>query len=143
MMRMTMNKVLASLGVAIGVLMFLALLPSGATLIFSLLTRYRGNDTVPFITYVFDIVCSALILLLQCADLTAMTFFLTLGRKKGILMSCILLFSGLLVNMLFAVFCMFLTDTSIRITCMYCLVTGMMFLTSALFLSVGRCEVTQ
>ena len=101
-MKTTANRLAGHIGTALGALMFLALIPAGATLIYSLLMRDRGSDTVPFITLGFDLAFSALTVTLQGADLALLVLFLRIGRRSGFMASCAFLFAGLLVNMLFA-----------------------------------------
>lgn len=139
-MKTTVNRFVGYAGTALGVLMFLALIPSGASLIISLMTRERGSDTVPAITFCFAVFFSVLIVALQGADIALLVLFLTVGRKKSLLMSCLFLFGGMLVNMLFAGTYMLLSDTHVRLSAAYCLVIGMLFLTSALALSIGKSE---
>ena len=137
------NRFLGYAGAALGALMFLALLPAGASLIFSLLTRERGNDTVPLITFGFDAVFSVLVLALQAADIALLALLMTAGRRKGLLTSCLFLFGGLLVNMLFAGVCMLISDSHVRMAAMYSFIEGMLFLTSALMLSTGKDKAIQ
>lgn len=138
MMRSTANKLLGGVGTVLGALMFLALIPSGAALIFSLLTHDRGAGSGSLITFVTDVVFSLVTVVLLEADIAMLALFLTVGRRRGLIPSCGFLFCGLLINMVFAGLCMFLADTSGRFPAIYCLIAGMMFLTSALLLSMGR-----
>ena len=139
-MKLTANRLIGSIGTALGALMFLTLIPSGATLIFSLMTRERGSDTVPAITFCFDLAFSSLTLALQGADIAMLALFLTKGRKNGLLTSCVFLFGGLLMNMLFSGMCMLISDAHVRAAAAYCLATGMLFLASALALSIRKSE---
>ena len=139
-MKTTVNRVVGFAGTTLGALMFLALIPPGVSLIISLMTRERVSDTVPAITFCFDLFFSALTVALQGTDTALLVLFLTVGCKKGLLMSCLFLFGGLLVNMLFAGTYMLLYDTHVRLSAAYCLVIGMLFLASALALSIGKSE---
>ncbi|MDO4864370.1 MAG: hypothetical protein Q4A05_09400 [Ruminococcus sp.] len=139
-MKPTVNRLIGGVGTVLGALMFLALIPAGATLIFSLLTRDRGSDTVPLITFAIDVVLSLATVAMQEVDIALLVLFLTAGRRKGLMTSCALMFGGLLVNMLFAGASMLILGNSGRLAIMYCLATGMMFLVSTLFLSVKKCQ---
>lgn len=139
-MKMTLNRVLRAAGTTVGALMFLALIPAAATLIISLITRERGSDTVPFITLVFDIVFASAAAALQAADLAMMALFLTVGRIRGLIFRSAFLFGGMLTNMLFAGLCMLIYDRADGLPVLYCLSTGLMFLVSALALSVSEDE---
>jgi len=139
-MKMSLNKALRTTGTAVGALMFTALIPAAATLIISLITRERGSDTVPFITLVFDIVFASAAAALQAADLAMMALFLTVGRIRGLIFRSAFLFGGMLTNMLFAGLCMLIYDRADGLPVLYCLSTGLMFLVSALTLSVSEDE---
>ena len=140
-MKSTFNRILGGFGTAVGIAMFLALLPSGATLIFRLLTRERGSDTVPMFTFALDIVFSLTAAALQAAGLTFMGLFLTVGRRKGLASSCAFLFCGMVTNMLFAGICTLFCDSADRLPVLYCLATGLLFLISALALSLRDSNV--
>ncbi|MBR6070831.1 MAG: hypothetical protein IKP78_09610 [Ruminococcus sp.] len=139
-MKTKSNRLAGHIGTALGALMFLALIPAGATLIYSLLTRDRSSDTVPLITFGLDIAFSVLTVALQGASIALLALFLRIGRRKGFMASCAFLFAGLLVNMLFAGMGMLLWSESGSQAVAYCLATGMMFLISTLFLSVKKCQ---
>ena len=139
-MKNASNRLACHIGTSLGALMFLALIPAGATLIYSLLMRDRGSDTVPLITLGFDIAFSALTVAMQGADLVLLVLFLRGRRRSGFMASCAFLFAGLLVNMLFAGMGMLLWSNSGGQAVAYCLATGMLFLISTLFLSVRKCQ---
>lgn len=136
-MRMRVDQLPRYVGMLIGALLFLMIIPTGVTMIISLPMFDIGNETVPLI---LNIVIVGAIVIFLGIDITTFILFLTVGRRKGLKLSCVFLFVGMLMNMLLAGMCMFFSDTTGRLACLYCLVTGMMFLISALLLSIGKVE---
>ena len=132
-MKLTVQRLLRLLGTVLGIMIFLVLIPAGAMLILAMFSQ-NADMTEPL---GIRLVCLTAVLVLQAADIALLVLFLTVGRRKGLLPSCAFMFGGVLLNTAFSGICILFRDDSGELLVAYCLLTGMLFLFSALTLSAG------
>lgn len=136
-----MRNLLKNTGIVCGSIQFLTMFAGGILYIIALIyswIHYHGNDTVPFFTLIITLIVTFFVAALVAANIVLGGMFMKFAKKGSNKRQLIFLGAGLSVNLLFSAAVAICGYPSMNaLMGIYCLISGILFVISALCLIAG------